>query len=315
MLGAAIRRSLSRANTRFFQVTERMAWNDLRLLEKQFHRQIRAFFLSLNSEEKWEIYWACGVCTMGSSDELANRDTKVLRIFLKALAACEFKKMSCGCFGFASSAGALYAECGDYVISENSEITTSTPYGRAKYDQELLLREFATRYAALDVVISRFSTLYGPGQSLVKPQGLIAQIIRDSLFGGVTEIFVPLDTMRDYIFVDDAAELFIAHARRAQALSEGVLVKIISSERSVPISGVIGTIKSVLRRPVRIVVSRKAESKLYRHRVNFRSILRGGIDVNLRRYSLSEGVSVLLRSELFSHVSGNETVSGYGSRI
>ena len=55
-------------------------------------------------------------------------------------------------------------------------------------------------------MIGRFSNLYGPGQNLGKLQGLISRLALSAVTRQPINIFVPLDTIRDYVYVDDAAQ-------------------------------------------------------------------------------------------------------------
>ena len=65
--------------------------------------------------------------------------------------------------------------------------------------------------------MGRIANLYGPGQGLEKPQGLISQIIRSHLIRTPISIYVPLDTMRDYLFAPDCGELVVDALRRLPA--------------------------------------------------------------------------------------------------
>ncbi len=67
---------------------------------------------------------------------------------------------------------------------------------------------------ATPLLVGRLSNLYGPGQDLAKPQGLISQLCRAQLTRRPLSIYVSLDTRRDYLFVDDAAAMVVAGARR-----------------------------------------------------------------------------------------------------
>ena len=77
-------------------------------------------------------------------------------------------------------------------------------YGESKLEQERIVRAWSAA-TGVPAAIGRFSNLYGPGQDLTKPQGIISRLVRASLRGEPLLVFVPLDTVRDYLFAADAA--------------------------------------------------------------------------------------------------------------
>ena len=92
-----------------------------------------------------------------------------------------------------------------------TEHTTPAPisaYGRAKLRSEEIATEFAVRTGSA-LLVGRLSNLYGPGQDITKPQGLISQLCRAQLTRQPLSVYVSLDTMRDYLFVDDAAAMVV----------------------------------------------------------------------------------------------------------
>src|SRR5258706_11384893 len=111
-----------------------------------------------------------------------------------------------GSFVLSSSAGAIYAGSTDPVVTETTAECPTTGYGRGKLRQEQLVRSFADRAPTqVTSLIARISTLYGPGQSAEKPQGLISHMARQIIRNLPIQIYVPLDTIRDYITVNDAS--------------------------------------------------------------------------------------------------------------
>jgi UDP-glucose 4-epimerase len=79
-------------------------------------------------------------------------------------------------------------------------------------------------------VCERFvPTLYGPGQDKRKPQGIISHLSRCLIHRRHVSIYVPLDTRRDYPFVDDCAHQIAASLARIEQ-SRSIL-KIFASEQ------------------------------------------------------------------------------------
>jgi UDP-glucose 4-epimerase len=119
---------------------------------------------------------------------------------------------------------------------------------------------------------ARISTIYGPGQATVKQQGLLTHIARRILRNQPIQIYVPYDTIRDYIAVDDAARaitgaLFLANQQ------PGVCTKIIASEKPTTIAEIISVFKRIARRGPLIVTSASKLTSLYARRVQFRSVV------------------------------------------
>ena len=79
------------------------------------------------------------------------------------------------------------------------------PYGKLKFAQEEVARERLS--GCMDVTVARLANLYGPGQDLAKLQGLISRLALSAVTREPLTMFVPLDTLRDYIYVDDASRV------------------------------------------------------------------------------------------------------------
>jgi UDP-glucose 4-epimerase len=89
-------------------------------------------------------------------------------------------------------------------------------------------------------VLARVSNVYGPGQDLTKLQGLISRLALCSLTREPLNLFVPLSTVRDYIYVDDVARLVQAWIEEdsGEGTSIGQLVRTAQDvgHRKVPIA-------------------------------------------------------------------------------
>jgi UDP-glucose 4-epimerase len=200
-----------------------------------------------------------------------------------------------GLIGFASSAGAIYSSCVDFEITELSTETAQSDYAFAKLTQEKILRKFLLGNPNVSLLVARFSTLYGPGQSSGKQQGLLSHIARCALKHQPVQIFVPLDTLRDYIFSDDAALTFVRSLRLLRTDDCKFRMKIISSERSVTIAEIISTFNRLMQKRVPLVLNRNNLSTLYTPRISYRSIYSTKNDI--RQHTLIEGIASLILSE------------------
>lgn len=305
MLGGAIRRELCRGRFKVYHYHEPFDWTSPDRVRKQFNQSVLEFLAGLSIGDSWEIFWAAGVGTMGSKREELDIETTALIVLLAALDQCLPNCPAHGVIGFASSAGALYAGCRDFEITEETPVVVVNDYAAAKLRQEKILETFVYKWETIRVLIARFSTLYGPGQMQGKRQGLLTHIARCILRHQLVEIFVPLDTSRDYVFIDDAARDFIYSSRVVQANSERIRFKIIAAECSVTISEIVATFNRLNKRRVRLICNRNNLSGMYASRVAYRSILPRTPESEGYRHTLLEGVAAIIRHERMSYIEGN----------
>jgi UDP-glucose 4-epimerase len=300
MLGSAIRRALDRQGRPVYRHPEPFAWNDPDRIGGQLAAAARAFLDSLSAGDDWQLYWAAGRGSMGSTPTELETETRVLGGLLEALRDALRQRPTPGRIGYASSAGAIYSRCPDFEVTLGSAVTPETDYARAKLAQEALLSAFASEVEGVEVLLARFSTLYGPGQAQGKPQGLLSKMARSAVRNQPVEIIVPLDTARDYLFVDDAAEDLTASLDAFRQTEGRVRIRIISNERSVTISQIIAAFNTVAKKRLRYVHARNRISALYLPRIAFAPS--PDRPQGTRRRTLLEGVDALLQSEMRAYL-------------
>lgn len=295
LLGAALCRELRRRGVELFLPNERLSWGNGPELDSQIRSAVQAFALQVGSDLRWEIYWAAGVGTMSSSEAALTPETQALSLVLQILESQQSLMIVPGAVAFASSAGAIYAGSSDEIVTETTEPTPTTAYAREKLRQECLVRSFALENRGITALIARISTLYGPGQAAGKQQGLLAHIARSILRNRPIQIYVPFDTIRDYIAADDAAATIVTSLHIASE-RPCVLLKIVASEKPVTIAEIVSIFRRIARRTPRIVTSASRLSSLYSRRVQFRStILRESATTPTMR--LPVGIAQLLVAE------------------
>lgn len=270
LLGSALSRALRSKGTTIFSPAQAFGWRDAKQLLTQFSGAIQSFALQVQLAGNWEIYWAAGVGTMGSSAKQMSQETEAFSTFLNLLEAESTFTKTRGSIVFASSAGAVYAGCTRNIIDDETTAEPTTPYAHEKLKQEALLHTFATKSKTLSVLLARISTLYGPGGAIGKQQGLITHIARCMLRNQPVQIYVPLDTIRDYITADDAARIIVA-ALREMSQASGVQTRIIASEQPTTIAEIVSIYKRITRRNPRIVTSASKLSAVYTRRIQFRT--------------------------------------------
>jgi UDP-glucose 4-epimerase len=293
LLGSALCRSLRQEGTALFVPAEYFAWVSETALASQLTEAVRAFAAAAHSAKRWEIYWAAGIGTMGSREPELTPETQTLSHLIRLLKAEPTLMITPGGFAFASSAGAIYGGSTDPLISENTPPAPTSPYAREKLRQEELLAGLADHGKA--VLVARISTLYGPGQAPGKKQGLITHMARCMLKNQLIQIYVPLDTIRDYITADDAALEVIA-TLRMRALTPDRFVKIVASERGATIAQIVSAFKTITRRSPRIVTTSSILGNLYSRRVQFKSVV-GPCRRGVAKTTLLVGIAQVMASE------------------
>ncbi len=295
LLGSALKRTLQRMGIQLFVPSERFCWQDESVLQEQLFAAVTAFTDFARDNSSWQIYWAAGIGTMSSEENELTTETRTLSTLLKFIEAESLLTAKDGSVAFSSSAGAIYAGSNDDVITENSVAAPTTEYAREKLKQEKLVSDFVNNNSRVAVFLARISTLYGPGQANGKRQGLLAHIARCLLRNQSVHIYVPLDTIRDYIAADDAAFAIVA-AMQMLAGKPGVYTKIIASEHPTTIAEIISVYKRIARRRPRIVSSASRLSSIYTRRIQFRSITIP-IKDRMLKTSLLVGISQVMNAE------------------
>lgn len=272
LLGSAVLRNLHGDGTELFRPTQRFSWSNDTELARQVQAAVSAFALRASTADRWEIHWAAGVGTMSSATTAMDTETQTLALLLQLLQAEAGLMARPGSLSFASSAGAIYAGASDEVITENTAPAPTTAYAEAKLQQEELVRHFAMLNPGISALIARISTLYGPGQATGKKQGLLGHMARCILRNQPIQIYVPFDTIRDYIDADDAALAIVGTLRAGRAHACAV-TKIIASECPATIAEIVAIFGRLARRAPRVVRSAGRLSSLYSRRVQFRSVV------------------------------------------
>lgn len=301
MLGAAVTSMLKRQGVDVYRYSESFDWRNVDRIRPQLRQAVGEFFGGLSHGDQWEIYWAAGVGAMGSTKADLAGETAALDVLLSLLSDQLSVNNVPGAIGFASSAGALYSGCPDFEITEASTVTAVTDYAKAKLTQEQMLQGFVESVAGVNLLIARFSTLYGPGQARGKRQGLLSHIARSALRHQPVEIFVPLDTSRDYLFANDAAGEFIGSVKALRDLGMASRIKIIAAERSVTISEIVATFNRLIKKRVLVFCNRNSLSNLYAPRVSYRSMYPLLANNGPKHHTLLEGTAILLGAERLAY--------------
>jgi len=305
LLGSALCRALRRGGVELFSPVGRLSWTSNAELARQFATAVQAFGSRAAAAGPWEIYWAAGVSTINSSETSLEAETQSLSSLLRMVESTPLLMATPGALAFSSSAGTIYAGSADDIITENTLPAPTTAYARAKLKQEEMVRSFVHANDNMSALLARLSTLYGPGQSLGKPQGLLTNIARLTLKNLPVQIYVPFDTIRDYITSDDAAAVMVA-GLRAVAENPRVHTKIIASEQPATIAEIIATFRKVARRNPRVITSVNKLSGIYPRRVRFQSAA-VPVNASLPRTTLLIGIAEVMAAERAALMRGWQT--------
>jgi UDP-glucose 4-epimerase len=269
LLGSALVSELSRQQIKLFIPPEKFDWSNENAIFKQLDTATQQFSKCV-SENDWQIYWAAGNSSMSSSESELNFESKILEELINFLLGDSNLNLSNGTFAFSSSAGAIYAGSQIDIVTEKTLPQPVNAYGRHKMAQEEMVSKLNKNGDGASIWNFRISTLYGAMQKYGKRQGLLSEIARRSLRNQVIHIYVPLQTMRDYIDVKVAAQAMIATVLEVN-LKNTIALKIIASEASSSIAQILTFYKKIFKRNLRFVTSTTQQSADYVRVISFRS--------------------------------------------
>ncbi len=141
-------------------------------------------------------------------DDIARSDLHVTAVVLEAAA-----RAGVGRVVLLSSGGTVYGDAdGHDPITETHRLHPMSRYGAVRLQAEEMARAM-DRMGLVHCVIARLSNPYGPGQVNRRGQGLVATIAHRVRAGLPIEVWGDGSTVRDYVFIDDAASGLLAAAR------------------------------------------------------------------------------------------------------
>lgn len=240
LIGSAVQRHTTEAF-----LSDPIPWQDstdaLAALNHNLQR-----FTDVTDSRPWAIVWAAGAATVSASEEQAQAEADLFREFATAVATSALSND--GVIVLVSSAGGIHAGSTHPPFTEETPPAPISPYGRARLAQEQTAEELlAPRWP---VIKARISNVYGPGQDLSKLQGLISRLAVCSLTREPLNLFVPLSTVRDYIYVDDVAALIHGWIESTRGTSPGARTTILASGQGTSIGQLVRTAQDVGHRKV-----------------------------------------------------------------
>ncbi len=149
---------------------------------------------------------------------------------------------------FLSSAGTIYGST-TQKVDETSDKNPFSPYGIVKLTIENFLRYFKTRNG-INYDIYRISNVYGEGQNTSKGLGLINTLLEKIIIEGKIKVFGNGETLRNYIYVKDVAELLSLSATSDITSSSTYNI---SSDDSLTINQIVDIIKNTVSEKFEII--------------------------------------------------------------
>ena len=244
LLGSAIQRQVPNPFS-----ARAIPWNDPHQATIALTKSLDEF-AALTNNEPSRIIWTAGRATTAATPDEAEQELATFERFIQVLATGPLRGQ--GNFTLVSSAGGVYAESHNPPFTSTSQARPIGTYGNLKLAQEQAASQLP--HYGINTTITRVSNLYGPGQDLRKLQGVVSRLCWAGISKEEVNIFVPLDTLRDYIYVDDAAARILHWSKTEPSKrNEEPMVRVVASGQSMGLGHVINTVQDVLH--MRIPVS------------------------------------------------------------
>ncbi len=260
-------------------------------------------FREFVGRDKWAIYWAAGKGHMASTEgELLAEE----RLFSAMCASVGKWTNTDGAVVLISSAGAIWSAPSSGPISESTPPTGASPYAKSKLRQEACLDQLCKQQQLTGFIV-RLSSVFGLNQDLQKPQGLISRLCVGTILRQPIEIFVPLETTRNYVFIDDAARMIVkslGDILGSPCSSGKATIRVICSRDNHSVASVCNSVEVVARRKLLTIVRLLSESSRYPVHFKLRSEHANEFD-RFESTTLQAGVSAVYQGALEKYKSGN----------
>jgi len=300
LLGSHLRPALRRhfPQARLWDSTPpHFSWNDARQFASELESAVTLFVAAIRERANgWGVFWCAGKGVMTSDRSILDAEwsgwIRLLELLGRALAMQDRPPL--GAIFLASSAGGVYSN-NHHVLTEASPAIANTAYGAHKLRMEKALLRWVVDFSNVSVLIGRISSLYGPGQDLEKAQGIISHLSRCAIYRHPVNIYVPLDTRRDYLFAEDCADQIAAGTRRLLAERYRSVTKIFASEELITLARIISVFFRMSKhRPLIVYRQPRASQPIS---LKFRTQVWRDLE-NLRRTELATGIRLLHEHQL-----------------
>lgn len=251
LFGRALSRRARRIDVDVFDASA-VAWADPGIRARQLHAGAEEFS-TLAAGRSAFVLWAAGNTSVASTKAEAQSENGALRDLVYSIKG--MTGPSSLTFFLASSAGGVYAGSTSPPFDSESDVAPISPYGESKLWQESYVQHELSAHGRIE--IGRLSNLYGT--ALSNRRGLVTRLCNAALTREALSLFVPQDTLRDYCFADDAAELVW---NDLLCTSSDGRIRVIGSGSAATVGHVIHSVQRVTHRRVPIALGVDPESQL-----------------------------------------------------
>ena len=304
LLGGAVAREVGKSHD-VWAPSKPIIWTDIDAFRSTMGAAIDEFSGGLTGcGGSWAIYWCAGVGTIGANDVEINGEFERAEYFLRELGSRLAGAVTDGTLFYSSSAGGIYGASTVAPVSEDSEVAVNSSYGSMKLSVENLFANWASAMSCR-VAIGRISNLYGCGQNFQKQQGLVSAACLSLLKQRPLEIFVPLDTIRNYLYVEDAARVIVGYTEKVSGMPIATAeLKIVCSPHNLSIAALLYEIRQVYGRRPPIGLGSRPISSLHNRNLSMNSVRH--IEIEPQQYTLpAVGIAEIRRSLLVEMMSGS----------
>jgi UDP-glucose 4-epimerase len=237
------------------------------------------------------IVWAAGSEGVRASQSQEVSEYEAFLDFVAAISGVE--ALHGASVVVVSSAGGVLGGSPSPPFNVRSPVRAINQYGFNKIAiEEVALRELSSKF---QVHIARITNLYGPWPG--PRQGLINRMCTAAATREAMQIYVPLETVRDYIYITDAAKLLLLEidtvGNHVGPDSPGI--SLIGSGENSSVGTVIDVVSHVARRKIPITMAQLEATALQPRdlRIDPSWIERG---IEFEPLSLAQGVKKLFDS-------------------
>jgi len=215
-------------------------------------------FALFSRESDATIIWAAGAQGVSNSQSGISPELESFRDIVNSLSSVSALRGAE--IAIVSSAGGVYSGSSAPPFHSASPVSAINQYGLDKIEIENLAASQLSGF--FRVQIARVTNLYGPWPG--PRQGLINRLCTAAATREALQIYVPLNTVRDYIYVEDAAHLLLFELdfARVSQIEKQPSVSLIGSGENSSIGSVINTVAHVAHRKVPITMAQLAETQL-----------------------------------------------------
>lgn len=291
LLGSAVRRIASPSDLELEPFTG-LPWSEPeRAAQLISTRHTELMSAEVNPGVTWIVMWCAGGGNVGADTSAMAAETRLVELLTASVCELADRFEIPTVLSFASSAGAIWSGSDERVLSEDSPPEPWHPYGRAKLRQETIVGDGVRGSRWVRARLARISNLYGPEPADRSPSGLPGHLVSNALQHRPTAIYVPMDTQRDYVYVDHAANTVLRDAIDGFDLSGGTShTDLIAAGYSHTIASVAATLEHVLTRRVPLTVGFSRLASRQPRILSFRSLERDlrrmnpmNLDIGLKR--------------------------------